>query len=77
MPKRILLAWESGSGRGHIVRLKTIAQALGEAFIYDASLGQMNHANEIAPLCDLAFKGSFLMREYDARGGTNGVVTAT
>lgn len=58
--RRILLAWEGGAGRGHIVTLKTIAEALGDGFVYDAALCRMDHAAEIAPLCDLAFPGATL-----------------
>lgn len=60
MATRILLAWEGGAGRGHIVTLKSIATALGPGFVYDASLCRMDHAGEIAPLCEMAFPAARL-----------------
>ena len=57
---RVLLAWEGGAGRGHIVTLKTIAEALGPGFVYDAALCRMDYAAEIAPLCELVFPGAWL-----------------
>ncbi len=60
MSKRILLAWEGGAGRGHIVTLKTIAEALGDGFAYDAALCRMDYADEIAPLCELVFPSAYL-----------------
>jgi hypothetical protein len=57
---RVLLAWEGGAGRGHIVTLKTIAEALGGDFIYDAALCRMDHADEIAPLCERTFRSAVL-----------------
>ena len=47
MPKRILLAWECGAGRGHIVTLKVMAEALGPRHHYDAALCRMDHAAEL------------------------------
>lgn len=60
MATRILLAWEGGAGRGHIVTLKSIASALGPGFVYDAALCRMDHAGEIAPLCEMAFPAARL-----------------
>lgn len=57
---RVLLAWEGGAGRGHIVTLKTIAEALGPGFVYDAALCRMDYAAEIAPLCELVFPSAWL-----------------
>ncbi len=55
MPRRILLAWEGGAGRGHIVTLKVMAEALGPSHLYDAALCRMDHAAELAPLCDAVY----------------------
>ena len=68
MPARILLAWEDGAGRGHITSLKSVAQALGEAFIYDASLCRMEYAAELEPICELVFPGGCL--QYDVKEGS-------
>ncbi|KKB08719.1 glycosyltransferase [Devosia chinhatensis] len=59
-PVRVLLAWEGGAGRGHIVTLKTIAEALGDGFVFDAALCRMDYAGEIAPLCERVFPSAYL-----------------
>ncbi|UJW85189.1 hypothetical protein [Devosia sp. SL43] len=64
---RVLLAWEGGAGRGPIVTLKVVAEALGDACIYDAALCRMDHAAEIAPLCELAFPGAVLWHNETRR----------
>lgn len=74
---RILLAWEGGAGRGHIVTLKTIAEALGDRFIYDAALCRMDHAAELAPLCELAFPGAALAVDRRRRLDAGDPKTAT
>ncbi|KRA56054.1 glycosyltransferase [Devosia sp. Root635] len=60
MPGRILLANEAGSGRGHVTTLKVFAQAMGSDCRYDAALCRMDHATDLAPLCDLVFQGATL-----------------
>ncbi|GGZ44987.1 glycosyltransferase [Asticcacaulis endophyticus] len=75
MKPRILLAWEAGAGRGHVVTLKTVAAALGDAFIYDAALCRMDHAAELAPLCEMVFPAARL--RYDAARREGLVRTAT
>lgn len=60
MGMRVLLANEAGTGRGHLTTLKVFAQALGSAFSYDAALCRLNHAADIAPLCELVFQGAAL-----------------
>ncbi|MBB5686650.1 glycosyltransferase [Sphingobium boeckii] len=77
MKPRILLAWESGAGRGHLVTLKTVAAALGPDFIYDAALCRMDHAAEIAPLCDLVFPAACLYYDQAGVRGPGGTRTAT
>jgi UDP:flavonoid glycosyltransferase YjiC (YdhE family) len=47
-----LLAWESGSGRGHVVTLKTVAEALSNRFTFDAALCDLTFKDELAGLCD-------------------------
>ncbi|MGA9659697.1 MAG: nucleotide disphospho-sugar-binding domain-containing protein [Asticcacaulis sp.] len=75
MKPRILLAWESGAGRGHVVTLKTVAAALGDGFTYDAALCRMDHAGELAPLCELVFPAARL--RYDRARREGPVRTAT
>jgi len=57
---RVLLAWEGGAGRGHVVTLKVIAQALGDDVICDAALCRMDHAIELEAYCDSVFPGARL-----------------
>jgi UDP:flavonoid glycosyltransferase YjiC (YdhE family) len=51
MKRRILLAWEGGAGRGHVVTLKVMAEALGPHHHYEAALCRMDHAAELSHLC--------------------------
>jgi hypothetical protein len=74
---RVLLAWESGAGRGHIVTLKTVAEALGNDFVFDAALCIMDHAAELAPLCDLVFPGARLFVDERRRRAPGAPRTAT
>lgn len=74
---RVLLAWEGGAGRGHIVTLKTIAEALGDGFVYDAALCRMDYAAEIAPLCELVFPGAWLGFNATRRQASGNPNTAT
>lgn len=77
MKPRVLLAWESGAGRGHLVTLKHVATALGDACIYDAALCRMEHAAEIRPLCELVFPAVALHYDSSRRQGPQSVPTAT
>ncbi len=74
---RILLAWEGGAGRGHIVTLKSIANALGPGFVYDAALCRMDHAGEIAPLCEKAFPAARLWPNRSRREAAGGPRAST
>ncbi len=65
MKRRILLAWEGGAGRGHIVTLKVMAQALGPGHSYDAALCRMEHAAELAGICESIYPSAGL---YNHRG---------
>lgn len=60
-PPRVLLAWEGGAGRGHVVTLRLIAEALGDDAICDAALCRMDHAAELTPYCDGVFQGVRLL----------------
>lgn len=75
--RRALLAWEGGAGRGHVVTLKTVAEALGDRFVFDAALCRMEHAVELEPVCELVFPGASLRPRDAHRRGPNAVRTAT
>jgi len=47
-----LLAWEHGSGRGHVVPLRTVAEAVKDRFTFDAALRDLTFKDELAGLCD-------------------------
>ena len=47
-----LLAWEHGSGRGHVVPLRTVAEAVSDRFTFDAALRDLTFKDELAGLCD-------------------------
>lgn len=64
---RILLAWEGGAGRGHIVTLKIMAEALGTGHVYEAALCRMQHAAELKPLCELIFPSAALYASRNRR----------
>ena len=40
--------------------LKVFAEALGPSFTYDAALTRLDHASDLAPLCDQVFRGASL-----------------
>lgn len=76
--RRALLAWEHGNGRGHVMTLRTVAEAIGPAFAFDAALCRMDHAGLLAPLCDTVVKGASLRYDPSARkAGGRHVLTAT
>ncbi|PXA97452.1 hypothetical protein DMC47_14115 [Nostoc sp. 3335mG] len=77
MPPRVLLAWEGGAGRGHVVTLKVIAEALGTAAICDAALCRMDHAAEIAPFCEGVFPGARLWPNRSRREAAGNPRAAT
>lgn len=64
---RVLLAWEAGAGRGHVVTLARVARALQGMAPCDAALGWMDHAGEIAPWCEGVFPGVSLPYQRQAR----------
>lgn len=74
---RALLAWEGGDGRGHIVRLKTVAQALGDRFTFDAALCRLRHKAEIEHLCDAVAQGPWLPYSGKFRNAQGNPHTAT
>ncbi|WP_297104051.1 hypothetical protein [uncultured Devosia sp.] len=60
MTKRVLLAWEGGAGRGHVVTLKVMAEALGPQHHYEAALCRMEHAAELSAVCDEVYPSAGL-----------------
>ncbi len=60
MAKRILLAWEGGAGRGHVVTLRVIAEALGPQPHYEAALCRMDHAAELSAVCGAVYPSAGL-----------------
>lgn len=78
MPRpRVLLAWESGDGRGHLSKLKAMAVLLGQDFVYDAALCRMQNAGELTPLCDLVFPCAYLPYSRERRRAAGSPPTAT
>jgi len=75
--KRVLLAWEAGAGRGHVVTLARVARALRGIAECDAALGWTAHAAEIAPWCDRVFPGVALPLDRDARTARGAPPNAT
>lgn len=67
MTRRALLAWEGGHGRGHLLTLKTVAEALGGRFAFDAALCRMEHASEIEPLCAAVYQCASLWQRDEPR----------
>ena len=74
---RILLAWEAGAGRGHVVTLARVARALEGMAICDAALGWMDHVGEIAPHVDLAYHGARLPYDFDGHRARKAPPNAT
>lgn len=75
--KRVLLAWEAGAGRGHVVTLARAARALQGIALCDAALGWMDHAAELQPWCDLVYPGSQLGLNLAGRLDRNAPPNAT
>lgn len=64
---RVMLAWEAGAGRGHVVTLARVARALHGIAPCDAALGWMDHAGEVAPWCSGVYPGVSLPYRRAAR----------
>ena len=67
MTKRILLAWEGGAGRGHVVTLRVMAEALGPQHHYEAALCRMDHAAELSAVCGEVYPSAGLYLHAAAR----------
>lgn len=75
--RRALLAWESGAGRGHVIALKTVAEAISDRFECDAALCRMKHADELASSCVSVFQSRYLSLDPNSPRKGSGVQTAT
>jgi len=75
--KRILLAWEAGSGRGHLLALKAVAEALGDGFVFEAALCRLEHAHEMQPPCSAIFPCAYLSLRPARRRAAGNPRTAT
>ncbi|HWK41296.1 MAG TPA: hypothetical protein VNR60_05130 [Croceibacterium sp.] len=64
---RVMLAWEAGAGRGHVVTLARVGRALHGMAECDAALGWMTHAAELEPWCTAVFPGVALPYQRAAR----------
>lgn len=71
-----LLAWEGGSGRGHVVPLRTIAEAISDRFDFDAALCKLEHKDELAAFCE-PVQGPWLPYDGDYRKSQGDPPTAT
>jgi UDP:flavonoid glycosyltransferase YjiC (YdhE family) len=71
-----LLAWEHGSGRGHVVPLRTVAEAVSDRFTFDAALCRLDFKNELAGLCD-AVQGPWMPFFGEHRKAHGNPVTST
>lgn len=73
-----LLAWEGGSGRGHVVPLRTVAEAVRDRFSFDAALCRLDFKDELAGLCNpvqgpwLPFSGEYRKSRGNPRTSTWG-----
>jgi UDP:flavonoid glycosyltransferase YjiC (YdhE family) len=71
-----LLAWEGGSGRGHVVPLRTIAEAVSDRFTFDAALCRLDFKDELAAFCE-PVQGPWLPYSGEYRKSQGDPVTAT
>jgi hypothetical protein len=68
---RIVLACEGGSGIGHVVHLKSIAQALGPAFEFDGFHFHDEPLQILASVCDDVFRCPAMMPRRQSALGTD------
>jgi len=75
-----LLAWEGGRGRGHVVPLRTIAEAVRDRFEFDAALCKLDFKDELSGLCEpvqgpwLPFSGDFRQAQGNPPAATWGEI---
>jgi UDP:flavonoid glycosyltransferase YjiC (YdhE family) len=75
--RRALLAWEGGDNRGHLSKLRTVAEYLGDRFVFDAALCRLAHRAEIDPICELVMSGPALALSSSLRIALGNPRTAT
>lgn len=75
--RRALMACEGGAGRGHVVTLRSAAQALQNKFVFDAALCRLEYASEISSYCEAVYQGAYLPYDATPRSGPDSVRTAT
>lgn len=71
-----LLAWEGGSGRGHVVPLRTVAEAVRDRFTFDAALCRLDFKDELSGLCN-PVQGPWLPFSGEYRKARGGPITST
>ncbi len=74
---RVLLANESGGGRGHVTTLRAAAMALGAEATVIAALGRDVYASELALFCTRMVKAPLLRRPLHLRAPLGPVGSAT
>ncbi len=74
---RVLLAWECGGGRGHVLTLKRVAESLGAPRYIDASLHRMEHADLLSGVCSEVFPGAGYRYDDSERKARGGAPAAT
>jgi hypothetical protein len=73
----VLFANEAGTGRGHVLALKRVADALGPAFYREAALYRDDTLPIMEPVCDAVFRGPGLSYDRSKRLGSAAVTTST
>ena len=71
-----LLAWEGGAGRGHVVSLRTVAEAVRDRFSFDAALCRLDFKDELSGLCN-PVQGPWLPISREYRKARGNPVTST
>ncbi len=73
-----LLAWEGGMGRGHVVSLRMVAEAVSDRFTFDAALCRLDFKEELSAFCEpvqgpwLPFSDEFRKAQGNPRTATWG-----
>jgi hypothetical protein len=73
----VLFANEGGTGRGHALALRRVADALGPAFAKEAALYRDDLLPIIQPVCDAVFRGPGLSYDRTWRLSNGAVATST
>lgn len=65
---RVLLAWEYGGARGHIAKLRFVAESLGDGSSFVAALNSLDYAQELRSVCDEIIPGPRLGVKREVAG---------